>query len=263
MSIRTGHEKTRIQNLENPGLSANGEPLSGRELAERVRDLQGDRLLLSFSGGKDSLAMWLFLRRLDVFAEVIPYFLYWLPGLSFVEQALAYYERVFGVHIVQLPHPLFYRLFGDAVYQLPQVTALVEALDLPEYDYADVDNLLAAERGLPAHYFCAIGIRAADNIDRRNLIHQQGALGIKRRHYYYPIWDWTIDQVADEILTAGVKLPADYRYWGRTLAAYDYQYLKPLREHFPADYDRILEWFPMLEAEMFRYERLGKYGKAN
>lgn len=87
-----------------------GEYQTGDALLRSVLDAQGhNRLLLSFSCGKDSLAMWLWLRETKQ-VEIIPYFLYWVPGLSFVERALDYYEQVFGQRITRLPHPLFYDL---------------------------------------------------------------------------------------------------------------------------------------------------------
>lgn len=236
-------------------IDENGHPLASDALIAFVKEQQGhDRLLMSFSMGKDSVAMWLYLR--DHF-EIIPYFLYWLPGLSFVDQALDYFEEVMGQHITRLPHPLFYKLLGTLAYQEPHVAPVVASMDLPLFDYADVDEILALENDLGDAWYCAIGMRAKDNIDRRNLIHQKGALGVGRRRYYYGIWDWDINQTADIIIKHDIKLPSDYRYWGRTLAAFDYQFLAPLKKYFPKDWARMLEWFPLLEAEIFRYEVVG------
>lgn len=233
---------------------ANGAPLAGAALLQRVREIGGDRLLFSFSMGKDSLAAWLWLRREAPDLELIPYFLYWCPGLSFVEKSLAYYERLFDRHIIRLPHPLFYKMFRSGAFQPPERMGKIMALDLPEFDYSDIDRLLAHDYNLPADFFCVVGMRAADNLQRLRLIQQMGALGFRKRHYYYPIWDWKIEQVAEIILAGDVALPADYWYWGRTLAAFDYQYLKPLAEVYPQDYERLLFWFPLLETEFFRYE---------
>ena len=32
-------------------------------------------------------------------------------------------------------------------------------------------------------------------------------------------------------------------------------YLLPIKKHAPKDYRKILEWFPLIEAECWRYER--------
>lgn len=239
---------------DNPGLGDDGQPLSSADLIQRVKDIGGDTILLSFSGGKDSIAMWLYLR--EHFA-VLPYFLYWVPGLSFVEEAMDYYEQFFDQEIVRMPHPLFYKMLREYAYQTPERVAPLASLQLTDFDFADVDDVLANEYdlGLP---FTAIGMRMKDNIDRRNMIQQKGTLGTGRRRYYYAIWDWDVTQVSQLILNAGIKLSKEYKYWGRTLAAFDYQYLKPLATHFPDDFKRIQEWFPLIDLELFRYEKVGK-----
>lgn len=249
---------TTRQNLSDIGFDADGRPLAGRELIERVKQHNpaGETILLSFSMGKDSLAMWLYLRE---HFDVVPYFLYWVPHLSFVDAALAYYEDYFGQEIIKLPHPLFYQMLRTYAYREPHELAIVAAMDLLDFDFAWIDDAIAAWYALD-NPFCAIGMRAADNIDRRNLILQQGSVGVKKRRYYYPVWDWTVDQVSQIIIDNRMKIPADYKYWGRTLAAFDYQYLKPLRAAFPADYERIHQWFPLIDAEFFRYEAMAKWG---
>jgi len=249
---------TKRQNESDIGFAADGRPLVGQELIERVKasSPSGRKILFSFSLGKDSIAMWLYLRE---HFDVVPYFLYWVPGLSFVDAALVYFEDYFDQEIIKLPHPLFYQMLRTYAYREPHELATVAAMDLLDYDFAFIDDAIAAWYGLDAP-FCAIGMRAADNIDRRNLILQQGSVGVKKRRYYYPVWDWTVDQVSRIIIDNQVKLPLDYKYWGRTLAAFDYQYLKPLREAFPADYERIRQWFPLIDAEFFRYEAMAKWG---
>jgi hypothetical protein len=235
------------------GLGPDGKPLASRELIDTVKRLKGNKILLSFSTGKDSLATWLYLRE---HFEIYPYYLYWVPGLSWVEEALTYYEEWFGTHIMRMPHPIFYEYLNQFYYQTPERVAVIRALNLPKFDFSDIENILAQWFGLDAP-FSAIGMRVADNVDRRNMIFQGGALGLKRRRYYYPIWDWDIAQVAEIILDNGVKLPKDYEFWGRTIAAFDYQYMKPISVHFPADFEMIRQWFPLIDLELMRYEELG------
>jgi hypothetical protein len=231
-----------------------GSYLAGQDLLDFVKAERGDTLLLSFSRGKDSIAAWLYLR--DHFT-IVPYYLYLVPGMSWEEESLTYYEEVFGQHIIRLPHPLFYKLLNDFVWQTPETVATIRALDLPTYAYADVDDLLANAHGLDAP-FCAMGIRSKDNLDRRRLIQQKGVVGLTgRRRFFYPIWDWNVQQVGELILAHGVKLPADYAMFGRTVVAMTYRRLKEIRNRFPADFARILDWFPLAGLELFRYEQVG------
>ena len=238
------------------GRDESGVPLRGKALLDFALAESGtNKMLLSFSAGKDSLATWLYLLE-DGRFEIIPYFLYWVPGMQFVEEALAYYEDFFGTHIIRLPHPLLYQYLNDFVFQPPERVAIIRAMRLPNFDFADIDDVLAHHLRL-GKPFTAIGMRYYDNMQRRWLIEQQGAIGNKRRRFLYPIWDWRIDDVAAIIKRHNVKLPRDYAVFGRTLAAFDYQYLKPLREYFPDDYQRLLDFFPLAELEIWRYEVVG------
>lgn len=235
---------------EKPELTAS------RELAEKVRS-EVDDLILYFSCGKESIAMWLFLREFGF--NIIPVFLYVVPCLRSDRENLAYYEDYFGQEIMRLPHMLFYQMLNDFVYQPPERCAQIMAWDLPYYGFADIDKVVALDKGLDSFY-SAMGMRMADNLDRRMMMYQNGVLGTKARRFYYPIWDWNIQQVADIIKLNKIKLPKSYRFSGRTLAAIDYEYIKPFKENYPDDYKIYLEWFPLLEAEFYRYEVLG-HGK--
>lgn len=213
-----------------------------------------DHILLSFSGGKDSIAMWLWLRDR---IEITPYFLYLVPGLQSDNEMLAYYERFFGQKIHRMPHPILYEALNGLDYQPPDRVAKILAARLPDFNFADVDYMVA-KQFIPEgnDYYCAVGMRAADNLDRRYMMMQNGVLGDKSRKFYYAIWDWKIDQVWEIIRREKCKLPAAYRYSGRTIVALDYQFLKPIKINYPEDYLKLLEWFPLLEAEFYRWEHL-------
>lgn len=236
-------------------------PLPSDQLVPLVKAHAGDTLLLSFSMGKDSLAMWLYLRE---HFQIIPYFLYWLPGLSFQADALAYYEDFFGCHIRRLPHPLFYGWLANGLYMPPTQWAWLYAQNLWRFELSDVDDLLALNCGLDRPY-TALGFRKADNLDRYRLIKQLGAVAPRdgKRRYYYAVWDWNVEQVAGIINRHKVKLPVDYQYWGRTIAALHYQYLAPMKQHCPDDFAKFLDWFPLIEADFYRWEVLNvKYAHA-
>ncbi len=52
------------------------------------------RVLLSFSRGKDSIAMWLAMR--GHFEKIVPYYFYLVPGLlDFEKRSLEFYEKFF------------------------------------------------------------------------------------------------------------------------------------------------------------------------
>jgi hypothetical protein len=52
-----------------------------------------------------------------------------------------------------------------------------------------------------------------------------------------------------------IKLPVDYELFGRSFDGTDHRFLTPLKKHRPADYQRILEWFPLAFLDGWRYEK--------
>jgi hypothetical protein len=65
-----------------------------------------------------------------------------------------------------------------------------------------------------------------------------------------------MDRLVDSIHHSGIKLPVDYQMWGHSFFELMPEFLVSIREHFPDDYRKILDWFPLAEAEMFRYDRM-------
>lgn len=82
---------------------------TSQALRETVRGMgSGDStVLLSFSAGKDAIATWVALRE-SGFSRILPFYLYLVPELQFVEESLQYFERVFRTPILGL------RLLRDA-----------------------------------------------------------------------------------------------------------------------------------------------------
>lgn len=75
-----------------------------------------------------------------------------------------------------------------------------------------------------------------------------------KRRYFYPCWDWKKERLLEELGRANIKLPVDYRVFGRSFDGLDLRFLVKIREHFPRDYRTILDWFPLVDMEIARYE---------
>jgi hypothetical protein len=215
-----------------------------RELAD-----VGQPVLLAFSRGKDSIAAWLALR--DAGVEVIPYHLYLIPGLRFVEDSLAYYEEWFGTPILNLPHPSLYRWLAHAMFQPPERVRVIEAARIQIPDYADVNTLIKEHHQLPADTWTCDGVRAADSPNRRTSIVTHGPVNLASRTKKV-VWDWRKQHVMDAIYANRVKLPSDYEWFNRSFDGLDRRFLGPIQAYAPDDYARILEWFPLADLELRR-----------
>ena len=131
---------------------------------------------------------------------------------------------------------------------------MIERANLPgDDDYNDdvIGDMIRNCAGLPDAAYVGTGVRMADSPYRRIGIKTHGAVNHNAKRFY-PIYDWVKADMIREIDASGVKLPVDYRMFGRTFDGLDYRFLNPLKEWYPEDYQRVLDWFPFAELEIAR-----------
>ncbi len=219
--------------------------------SETIASIAGttDTILLAFSCGKDSIAAWLECRK--HFKRIIPYYMYLVPDLEFVDNSLAYYEQWFGCRIMRVPHPSLYRMLAHCVFTPPERRGVIVAARLPLPTYAEIQSFIREDLDLPQSVYTASGVRAVDSPARMIALRSRGSINHGKKQFF-PIWDWNKAKLVAEIKGSGVKLPVVYTLFGRSFDGVDYRFLAPLAERFPADYRRILDWFPLAEAELWR-----------
>ena len=231
-----------------PGhIEINGVP-SSAELRAQLAE-EGRPQLLAFSGGKDSIAAWLALR--DSGVDVVPFYLWYLPRLRFVDETLAYFEEWYGQRIARYPHPSFYRWLNALTFQSPERLSIIEAAELPEPSYRFVADCVREDFGLASDTWECDGVRAADSVIRRTAFTRNGALRASTLKASV-VWDWRKHHVMTAIEDAGIPLPVDYEWFGRSFDGIGYQFLPALKEHAPDDFQTILDWFPLADLELIR-----------
>ena len=237
-----------------------GQPPSAEVRAQLA--VAGRPVMLAFSRGKDSIAAWLALR--DAGVDVRPFFLYLIPGrpgegggLPFEAADLERWEATFKVPILRAPHPGLYRWLRNLTFQPPDRWRSILAANLPKLTHETVNARVRADFGLPPDTWICDGVRANDSLVRRAALATHGVYR-QRLGKVSPVWDWTTAEVRDRIATAGLTLPVDYAWFGRSFDGLDYRFLGPLKQHAPDDYARVLEWFPLADAELFRHDMITK-----
>jgi len=222
------------------------------EIVEYLK--QQEQVLLSFSGGKDSLALWEVLRHYKI--KVIPFYMEIVPGLSFVRKAIKHCEEHFKQHVYITVHPDFYQMLRTGTAQPLHRIPVINYLELPRFEYTDVAKGVCITAGVPQDTVVAVGIRVRDSVLRRMRIKHW-----RIQNRIYPIWQATKQDVVNILTQNKTPVPDDYRMFGRSFDGIDYRFLEPIRTDYPEDYKKILEWFPLQRAELLRAKWGVKHGQ--
>ena len=214
---------------------------------QKVRELT-DTVVLKFSGGKDSVASWLILR--EIFPRIVPIFHYWVPGLEFVERTVKLYEEFFETEITRMPHPNLLNFLSNGSFQPPHRWNVIEVMTGDPVDYDEIVDWAAEDMGLE-NYWVAVGIKASDSPIRAAAVAKNGAWTPNKK-LFYPVADLKKADLIELLKRHNAPLSEDYLVFGRSFDGLQYRYLHRIKEHYPADYARIVDWFPLVEAEFMR-----------
>jgi phosphoadenosine phosphosulfate reductase len=194
-----------------------------------------DKVTVLFSGGKDSVVTFDLCRR--YFNSVDIAFMYFVNGLSFQEKIIQYYENLYDLECLRVPHfelsnMLRYRLFRKPDYSVPIILT------------KDVYNYI---RSLTDNYWLAGGERINDSIVRRAMIKKSGSIDEKRGRFY-PLADWSKQDVIDYIRKNRLKVSEESRVLGFSFRDFSGKTLIKIKECYPNDFERIKNYFPFCEA---------------
>lgn len=201
-----------------------------------------DSVIVGFSGGKDSVV------TLDLccryFKNVYPFFMYLVPGLSFQEAQIKWYEERFKLKITRLPHPMLsewlrYGVFRKSIYELPVIT------------FADIYHYVRMESDI---WWIAAGERIADSIVRRAMIKKSSSIDEKRGRLY-PVAHFNKADIYAYMKRHKLKLAPETRVLGGSFRSLDPRDMVKIREYYPEDFERIKRMFPFVEAGCVKYER--------
>lgn len=231
-------------------------------LCKEVAKKSHGTVFLGFSGGKDSVCAWLQLRR--YFQRIIPFHCASIPGLTFRNKALDYYEYEFQTKILRLMGEDLAMSLKRLVYQLPDdaVSSLETFGDIEDYNKLDILEYLRKKFNLPRAW-CAFGVNRSDSIDRRIYCNKTGGKSEDNRTFY-PCWDWEKAEIINALQESGLKLAPEYKYAKRSIGGVPCAtYNAILKEHFPKDFEKMKMWYPLCELKNRREARLQARWEAN
>lgn len=226
--------------------------MTGKQLMAEVLPRTEGRVTVSFSGGKDSVGCVLALQEAG-FTDIVPVFLYIVPGLRFVEEGLTYYEKLWGTRIIRLPHPQMYDFLRLRFYQPLDRHKLIKRFNPVQYSYVDVNREVLRDLGWSLATPMAVGTRQDDSIFRRAAFRKTGPFNA-RTNMIYPVYDMSRADLYAKLVETQTRLAPDYRLFGRSFDGIDYRFLQPIQQHYPDDYEKLLHWFPDIATVVARYE---------
>jgi 3'-phosphoadenosine 5'-phosphosulfate sulfotransferase (PAPS reductase)/FAD synthetase len=230
------------------------------DLYDKVKK-RSDRLLMSFSCGADSIAMFLRVMESGEFAVSDGvYFYYWfLPGVPWVEDYIDYFEDRYGVKIIKLPNPIFVNDQGIGFLKTPVTAAATAALQKTPYRYwkndkSMLERAVKVNQGLPQDTLTAVGIKQGDSAMRRITLRKNGGIS-ESQGKWYPIHDYENRDVYEIIKRHGVKVPYDYELFGISFENMDYRFSSVIRDRCPETWEILKYWYPQIEMYIARHER--------
>lgn len=200
-----------------------------------------DSVIVSFSGGKDSIVTLDLCKR--YFKNVHAFFMYVVPGLSFQENTLRRYERLYDIEIERIPHPDMARFMKYGTYRSPDDS-------VPILEFNDCYDYIRTKTGVQ---WIAGGERINDSLNRRAMLKSGGSIDMKRFRFF-PLLHWNKNEVVEYIRRNSLYLPEDTRVFGHSFCDLSGESLYLMKKHFPKDYERLLKYYPLADVAVARYQ---------
>jgi 3'-phosphoadenosine 5'-phosphosulfate sulfotransferase (PAPS reductase)/FAD synthetase len=200
-------------------------------------------ILVGFSGGKDS---WVCLDLCcRVFTSVTAFFLYLVPDLACVEAELDKARKRYGVEIRQYPHWLLFRSIKNGIYCDRHWR---DAGGIWEPKINDLHAAIIADTGI--NLICQ-GAKEKDSMWRRRYFSINHFAQV-----IYPLRKWAKFDVLSYLRMNQIEIPESS---GGSASGIDLstRSLLWLHDRHPADFQRVLEYFPYSEAVVKRRDLYG------
>ena len=201
-----------------------------------------DKVTVLFSGGKDSVCTLDLCRRFFPAQNVKAAFMYYVRGLSFQDQILDYYEKLYDMEIIRVPHFELSSFFRYGVLRPPDES-------VPNLKTAEVYDYI---RELTGTYWLAGGERINDSMVRRAMIKRSGSID-RSRGRFYPLAEWSKSDVMEYIKKQHLKTSPESAVLGFSFRSLNDSEMMKIKQYYPEDYERIKRWFPLLDVTLNRY----------
>lgn len=222
---------------------------NSEDLCKYISKINNGTCIMSFSCGIDSIAMYYQLEK--YFDNIIPIYLYVVPNLDFVNRYLNYFEDKWGRKIIRMPHPRVIMMLRENVFRTLDLNEIDDSY-WDNYDYTSLCKIASKAIGIGINTMRGIGLKKGDNPSRHMSITKYGSVNYKTNSFY-PIYDWNDAKVKGTIRDNNCKVPVDYKIFGRSYDGLGYRFTVPIKKYFPSDYEKLKEYFDLIDVEIKRY----------
>lgn len=217
------------------------------EVINRAKAAGIEEVLVAFSGGKDAIV------TLDLcmrhFKRVEAYFMAVVPGLSYEEKPLRWAERHYGIEILRMPHWVLSRLFRESTFRHPTRQSRDISIVKPRH----VENAARKHFGIK---WVAAGEKTCDSPQRNAYIRKSKGVE-ERRGRIYPVAYWSDTAVMSYLSMHRLPTPEQYFILDREsdsqFGGFGMESMSAVRQKYPADFEKIKQVFPLIEAQVVRY----------
>jgi len=216
-----------------------------RETLEAVSKMvqANENLAVAYSGGKDSRVV------LDMFAKRVErerlavFFMYFVPGLKFIEDEMAWAEHRWNVKIRQYPHWAITTAMRNGIYCHPSEYNVPPLTVYNLYSFVLLDT---------NSRMVVTGAKKSDSAWRRQTIKNK-----KFTRVFYPLVEWNKFDVLSYLKTNGIPIPRSEKASATGVDLSSSSLLWMYHEHRD-DFYRLCEYFSFAEAIVYREKFYGK-----
>lgn len=198
--------------------------------------LEGQPIIFLFSAGKDAIVAGDILRQ-QYKGTIHWVYLYFVEGISFVESIIRHYEKRWNIKIHQYPCAETMSLMARRV-----------GGNKRRYEMNHIETML---RKIFDCEWIATGMKRNDSLARRGMFAKCDGI-FKKIH---PVIDWSDKKIMAYINLHRLPLPITYRMgFNRSLWTINASVLVWMREAFPEDYQKIVDYLPEYGDAVFKTE---------